>query len=161
MVTRKNNRRKKLDRKENRKVRNATKVSAHGITFKSKLERMVYDTLVEEGLNPKYEPITYTVWKGFRPTVPSYERSTKTKKLELAVKKLIDIRYTPDFILEYDGVTAIIEAKGKENELFPMRKKLFLGLLEKMPNTIYFVVRTKKETLEAIEIIKQYANENN
>ena len=54
MVVRKNNRKKKHEKEENKKVKNATKIVKYGIHFKSKLEVMVYETLMKEGMNPKY-----------------------------------------------------------------------------------------------------------
>ena len=158
MVVRKNNRKKKQDNEENKKVKNATKVVKYGIHFKSKLEVMVYETLIKEGMNPKYEPTTFVLWKGFKPTANIYDRKNKSESgsFHQETDKIIDIKYTPDFIFDYKGITVIIEAKGKVNETFPLKKKLFVSLLEKMSKTFYFVVRTKKETLEAINIIKHY-----
>lgn len=159
MVIRKNNRKKKQEKEENKKVKNATKIVKYGIHFKSKLEVMVYETLIKEGMNPKYEPTTFVLWRGFKPTSNIYDRKNKTESCSFhkETDKIIDIKYTPDFIFDYKGITVIIEAKGKINETFPLKKKLFVSLLEKMSKTFYFVVRTKKETLEAINIIKEYA----
>jgi hypothetical protein len=158
MVIRRNNRKKKQEKEENKKVKNATKVVKYGIHFKSKLEVTVYETLVKEGMNPKYEPTTFVLWRGFKPTAKVYDRKNKTESgsFHQETDKIIDIKYTPDFIFDYNGITVIIEAKGKVNETFPLKKKLFVSLLEKMSKTFYFVVRTKKETLEAINIIKNY-----
>ena len=159
MVIRKNNRKKKEDKQENKKVKNATKVVKYGIHFKSKLEVMVYETLVKNGMNPKYEPTTYVLWHGFKPQSMLYDRKNKKESgsFHQETDKIIDIKYTPDFIFDYKGITVIIEAKGRANDTFYIKKKLFISLLEKMSNTFYFVVRTKKETLEAINIIKEYA----
>ena len=158
MVVRKNNRKKKEDKQENKKVKNATKIVKYGIHFKSKLEVMVYETLVKEGMHPKYEPTTFVLWRGFKPTSNIYDRKNKTESgsFHQETDKIIDIKYTPDFIFDYKGLTVIIEAKGKVNETFPLKKKLCVSLLEKMSKTFYFVVRTKKETLEVINIIKNY-----
>jgi ribosomal protein S8 len=54
----------------NKKIRNATQSTSEGITFKSKLERSVYNTLLEQGFEPKYEPITFVIWEGFHPEIP-------------------------------------------------------------------------------------------
>ena len=71
--------------------------------------------------------------------------------------KVRDITYTPDFIILYNGTMFIIEAKGIENDTFPLKKKLFRRLLESMEMPcVYFEVRTKRELLEAIKIIKSY-----
>ena len=44
--------------KSNKKIRNATECKSGSLTFKSQLEKMVYNTLVEQGFNPQYEPRT-------------------------------------------------------------------------------------------------------
>ena len=151
---------KKKKESENKKVRNATKVSFKGIHFKSKLEARMYEILIKEGFKPKYEEETFVLWEGFKPTVPFYDRSKKTKKLELMTTKLIDITYTPDFILWYKGWKVIIEAKGIENETFPIKKKLFRKYLEGKDKILFFELRTLTELKEAIRIIKTYADEN-
>ena len=55
-----------------------------------------------------------------------------------------------------------IEAKGIENDVFYIKKKMFIKYLDDvLGNTgvrsIYFEVYTKKQLLQAIEIIKDYA----
>lgn len=151
----------------NKKIRNATPLEYGNIKFKSTLEKLVYKTLVESGLDVQYEPQTFTLWEGFKPTVPFYDRSKKTKNLELTDKKLIDIKYTPDFVVHYPpGIIAFIEAKGMENDVFYIKKKLFRSLLEEAAQNnnatyypMYFEVYTKKNVLQAIQLIKDYAEE--
>ena len=68
-----------------------------------------------------------------------------------------DITYTPEFTILYNDTLFIIEAKGIENDTFPLKKKLFRRLLESMEMPcVYFEVHTKKELLEVIKIIKSY-----
>lgn len=144
----------------NKKIRNATPLEYDSITFKSKLEVMAYKALKEYGFLPQYEPITYTLIDGFKPTVPFYERSKKTKALELNDKKIISIKYTPDFIVIYKNICAFIELKGMENDVYYIKKKLFRKYLEDNKDInpsnkyLYFEIHTKKELLKAIEIIK-------
>lgn len=143
----------------NRKIRNATPEQYENIQFKSKIEAMVYRTLIHEGFNPEYESHTYTIWEGFRPTVPYYTRNKKKESI-LNLKKLINITYTPDFYMEYKGLKIIIEVKGQVNDVFPYKFKMFRKHIEKMPdknNYLIFEVFTKKQLLEFIEIIKDYA----
>lgn len=144
---------------ENRKIRNATPEEYNAIRFKSKIETMVYKTLLQYGFEPKYETHTYTIWEGFRPTVPFYTRN-KAKAIILNLKKLINITYTPDFYIEYEGLKIIIEVKGATNDVFPYKFKMFRKHIESMPdkdNYLIFEVFTKKQLLESIEIIKSYA----
>ena len=143
----------------NRKIRNATPEQYENIQFKSKIEAMVYRTLIHEGFNPEYESHTYTIWEGFRPTVPYYTRNKKKESI-LNLKKLINITYTPDFYMEYKGLKIIIEVKGQVNDVFPYKFKMFRKHIEEMPdknNYLIFEVFTKKQLLEFIEIIKDYA----
>lgn len=69
--------------------------------------------------------------------------------------------YTPDFTFNYNGRLIIIEAKGKENDTYPIKKKLFRGVLETLPNNpMFFEIFNKKQLLQAIEIIKSYESIN-
>lgn len=140
----------------NRKIKNATESVLNGITFKSKLERTFYKTLVDAGLDPKYESEKFILVKGFKPTVPFYNRS-KSKVFRKDMSKIRDITYTPDFTISYNNTLFIIEAKGIENDTFPIKKKLFRRYLEyEMIPCVYFEVHTKRELLEVINIIKSY-----
>ena len=139
----------------NRKILGATSLVSDGISFKSKLEVVIYKELLRAGFNPKYEERKFVIWEGVKPTKPFYNRDIQTKMLKLDMGKMRDITYTPDFTFEYKNHLVIIEAKGFENDTFPIKKKLFRGLLEKMETlVIYFEVYTKKQLLQAIEILK-------
>ena len=140
---------------ENKKIKNASPLEYDGISFKSKLEKMVYQTLREHGLPAEYEPHKFIIWEGFKPTVPFYNKDTNTRMLKLEDKKIINISYTPDFLINYNGYLVIIEAKGMENNCFYLKKKMFRKWLEDYePKSIYFEIYTKKQLLQAIDIIK-------
>lgn len=144
-------------RTENKKIKNASPLEYDGISFKSKLEKMIYQTLKESGFPVKYEPYKFIIWKGFRPTVPFYDKDKVTRMLKLERKKIIDITYTPDFVFEHNDYLVVIEAKGMENDRFYLKKKMFRKLLEENhPKSIYFEIYTKKQLLQAIDIIKKY-----
>lgn len=138
---------------ENKKIRNATSLTVDGITFKSKSEASVYKHLLQAGFKPDYEKITYTIWEGFKPTIPFYG------KTGLNMKKLISITYTPDFTFFYKGIFIIIEVKGFQNDIFPYKFKMFRKYLEQLnyKNTLIFEVFSIKQLKECIEIIKSYA----
>ena len=139
----------------NKKIRGATSLVSDGISFKSQLEVVIYKELLRAGFNPKYEERKFVIWEGIKPTKPFYNRDIQTKMLKLDMGKMRDITYTPDFTFEYKNHLIIIEAKGFENATFPIKKKLFRGLLEKMETSvIYLEVYTKKQLLQAIEILK-------
>jgi len=155
----------------NKKIKNATAVVADNIDFKSKLEGRVYQILSSLGYEVHYEPFTFVLWEGFKPTIPFYDQEVVHKRptgnIKLNLKKIIDIKYTPDFVFEaYNPqnktyATCFIEAKGLENDVFYIKKKLFRHYLEKIqPSTcsklLYFEVHTLKQLKQSIEIIKQY-----
>lgn len=145
---------------ENKKIRNARESVFNDIRFKSKLEESFYKTLVAAGLEPGYEQTKFVLAGGFKPTVPFFNRS-KSKVFRMDMTKVRDITYTPDFIILHNGTMFIIEAKGIENDTFPLKKKLFRRLLESMEMPcVYFEVRTKRELLEVIKIIKSYGTTN-
>lgn len=159
----------------NKKIRNATQSVSKGITFQSQLEKSIYNTLLQHGFEPQYEPKTFTLWGGFIPITPFYDKETdkqNEKRAELLGKKvpkilvpktgkIVGIRYTPDFYFKYKDLNIYIEAKGIENDVFYIKKKMFIKYLddryiENGEKSIYFEVYTKKQLLQAIEIIKSY-----
>lgn len=142
--------------KANKKIRNATPKEFNGIKFKSILEVMVYKTLLSVGFEPLYEKNKFVIWQGLYPSVPFYDKDATTRMLKLNKKKIIDITYTPDFTFEYNKRLIIIEVKGFENDVFPVKKKLFRKSLEENhPEALFFEIYTKKQLLQAIEIIKK------
>lgn len=145
---------------ENRRILGATPyVAFDGTQMRSKLETRVYKWLYDLGLKPKYEAETFTYWKGPRPTVPFYDLS-KTRHNQLNMKKLVDMSYTPDFTFEYNGIKIIIEAKGIENDQFPIRKKLFRAYLETLDYPVIFAeIYTRKQLLEFIDSIRNETTE--
>lgn len=165
---------------ENKKIRNATKCKSNNITFKSQLEKMAYNVLVEQGFNPLYEPKTFTLWDSFIPITPFYDKETNTQRdkrieqgstiknrlLVLKNSKVLGIRYTPDFYFKYKDLDVYLELKGVENDVFYIKKKLFIKYLDNVyvntkQKSIYFEIYTKKQLLQAINIIKNLNNEEN
>lgn len=133
---------------------NASPLEYDDISFKSKLEKMTYQTLREHGFPAQYEPRKFIIWEGFKPTVPFYNKDKSTRMLKIESKKIIDISYTPDFMFNHNNRLVIIECKGFENDIYPIKKKLFRKWLEaNLPNSIYFEIYTKKQLLQAIDII--------
>ena len=162
----------------NKKIRNATACKSSSITFKSQLEKIIYNTLIEQGFTPKYEP-KRIVLLNFEPcTVPFYDKETDTqykkrleeggkspKLLNLKSNVLLPITYTPDFYIQYNNIDVWIEAKGMENDVYYLKKKLFRRYLENQSKqgikSIFFEIYSKKQLLQAIEIFKQYAEKCN
>lgn len=149
---------------ENKKVINATPTTSMGVAFKSKLEQKLFKVLQDEGLNPKYEPFKFQIWKGFRPTVPFYERNKRTKHIESNSKKIIDITYTPDICFTFNKYIVFVECKpdGFTNDVYPYKQKLFRKYMETEfidKNPIFVRVGTIKNLKEFISILRTEYNE--
>ena len=129
------------------------KVTYDGITFASGLERYMYQALKKAKIKAKYEGETYILQEAFNFKVDSFERQSNGKgdMVNRGEKKILPIKYTPDFI----GKGFIIETKGRANESFPMRWKMFKKYINKhnMPVTLY-KPQNQKECDKVVELIK-------
>jgi len=101
----------------------AKKASADGIQFRSGLEKHTYLALKEAGLYEMYEVEVFQLIDGFTLPNLSIEKQANGKGefVNRGGKKILGIKYTPDFT----GFDYIIECKGRANESFPLRWKLF------------------------------------
>ena len=101
----------------------AKRISYDGINFASGLERYMYMALKKAKLKFQYEGETFELVKAFEFTQEAIERQSngKGEYRNRGNKKILNIKYTPDFV----GKDFIIECKGRANESFPMRWKLF------------------------------------
>lgn len=114
---------KKTTKKKARQVVNSKKVVIDGITFASSLEGTMYKLLKQSGIVFAYEMKTYTIFDSFKYEGECYERVQKRSKEMVDRPKVSGITYTPDFSdLNEEW---IIEVKGRANESFPLRWKLF------------------------------------
>lgn len=132
---------------------------------------MAYNCLLQEGFNPQYEPTTFTLIEAFESKTPFYDKETDSqfnkrkesgdispRKLVQKGDKIQGIRYTPDFYFKYGNLNVYIEMKGIENDVHYIKKKLFRRYLDQQSEaSIYFEIYSKKQLLQAIEIIKDYA----
>ena len=137
----------------------AKKVTYDGIKFASGLEKYMYMALKKAKIKAKYEGQTYTIQEGFMFNNESYERQSngKGELVNRGCKKILPIRYTPDFISD----SFIIECKGRANESFPMRWKLFKKYVNiNMKHVTLYKPQNQKECDEVIKlIIKKSKNE--
>ena len=141
----------KRKRKKRGPVR-AKKVVYDGITFASGLEKYMYRALKKAKVKAKYEGRTYTIQSGFEFNMDSYERQSNGKGefKNRGNKKILPIKCTPDFI----GDGFIIECKGRANESFPMRWKLFKGYVNTVqPYVTLYKPQNQKECDQVIELI--------
>ena len=139
----------------NKKVINATKVKVGEVEYRSKFERSVAKYLEDNNIPFEYEKHKFTLFEGFKPTFHCYFPD-KLGNLELDLTKLRSTTYTPDFVGDY----WVIETKGRSNDLYPVKLKLFRTLIESSEEykkyKLFIEPHNQKQILQAIEIIKQY-----
>lgn len=100
----------------------ARKCQADGIFFQSGLEKYMYTTLKANGLFEFYEGEVFQLMEPFQLSNQCIERQGNGKgEMKQRSTGIRGISYTPDFT----GKDYIIETKGRANESFPMRWKLF------------------------------------
>ena len=131
----------------------AKKVTYDGITFASGLERYMYQALVKAKIKSKYEGETFVLLDGFYFDNEVYERQSngKGEMVNRGCKRILPIKYTPDFI----GKDFIIETKGRANESFPMRWKMFKKYVkENMPHVTLYKPQNQKDCDETIKLIQ-------
>ena len=128
------------------------KVTFDGITFASGLEKYMYQALKKAKIKAKYEGQTYVLQEAFDFKVNSFERQAngKGEMVNRGQKKIQSIKYTPDFI----SSSFIIECKGRANESFPIRWKMFKNYVKNnMPHVILYKPQNQKECDKVIELI--------
>ena len=129
------------------------KISCDGINFASGLERYMYLALKKDRIKALYEGETFELQEAFDFPFESYERcgNGKGEYKNRGSKKILNIKYTPDFI----GKNFIIETKGRANESFPLRWKMFKKLMannSREPFTLY-KPQNHKECDETVRLI--------
>ncbi len=128
------------------------RVTYDGINFASGLERYMYMALKKNKIKAKYEGETFVLLSGFHFDNEVYERQSngKGEYKNRGCKRILPIKYTPDFI----GDNFIIETKGRANESFPMRWKLFKQLvMRQFPSYTLYKPQNQKECDETIRLI--------
>jgi hypothetical protein len=132
----------------------AKKVTFDGIKFASGLEKYMYMVLKKAKIKAKYEGQTYTVQEGFMFNNESFERQSNGKGdlVNRGCKKILPIKYTPDFVSD----SFIIECKGRANESFPMRWKMFKKYVnDNLKHVTLYKPQNQKECDKVIELIKK------
>jgi len=130
----------------------AKKVTFDGIKFASGLEKYMYIALQKAKIHAIYEGATFELQEGFMFDVDSYERQGNGKgtMINRGRKKILNIKYTPDFV----SPSFIIECKGRANESFPLRWKMFKKYVNhKMKHVTLYKPQNQKECDEVIELI--------
>ena len=130
----------------------AKKVTFDGIKFASGLEKYMYQALKKAKIHSIYEGCTFTVQEGFVFENESYERQSNGKgdMVNRGSKKILPIKYTPDFVSD----SFIIECKGRANESFPLRWKMFKKYVkDNLKHVTLYKPQNQKECDEVIKLI--------
>jgi hypothetical protein len=130
----------------------AKKVVVDGIQFASGLERYMYLALKKAKLKAIYEGETYVIQEGFDFNQSCYEKQSngKGEYKDRGNKKILPVKYTPDFV----GKDFIIECKGRANESFPMRWKMFKNYVkDNLPSVTLYKPQNQKDCDETINLI--------
>ena len=128
------------------------KVTFDGIQFASGLEKYMYKALKKAKIKALYEGATFVLQEDFKFDIDSYERQAngKGEMVNRGQKKIQNIKYTPDFVSD----SFIIECKGRANESFPIRWKMFKKYVkEHLKRVTLYKPQNQKECDQVIELI--------
>ena len=129
------------------------KVTFDGIQFASGLEKYMHIALKKAKIHNTYEGCTFVVQEGFMFDNKSYERQAngKGEMVNRGSKKVLPIKYTPDFVSD----SFIIECKGRANESFPLRWKMFKKYInDHVKHVTLYKPQNQKECDEVVNLIK-------
>jgi hypothetical protein len=133
------------------------KVVYDGITFASGLEKYMYKALKDANIPCEYEKHTFELLPSFTFKNDCIERQANGKGdfINRGNKKVLNLKYTPDFI----GDGFIIETKGRANDSFPLRWKMFKYLMTLMcdKRTLY-KPQSQRECDVTVELILKNRN---
>ena len=130
----------------------AKKVTFDGIQFASGLEKYMYIALKNAKIYAEYEGATFVLQEDFKFEIDSYERQAngKGEMVNRGQKKIQNIKYTPDFVSD----SFIIECKGRANESFPIRWKMFKKhVKEQLKHVTLYKPQNQKECDKVVELI--------
>ena len=142
---------KKRFKRKNGPVR-SKKVTFDGIQFASGLEKYMYLALKKAKIKAMYEGETYVLQEHFMFDTDSYERQANGKgdMINRGQKKIQNIKYIPDFVSD----SFIIECKGRANESFPIRWKMFKKHVKAtLPHVTLYKPQNQKECHKVVELI--------
>lgn len=133
-------------------------VSYDGITFASGLEKYMYKALKDAKIDFRYEGEVFELMPAFLFNNECNERQSNGKGdfINRGNKKILNIKYTPDFT----GWDFIIETKGRANDSFPLRWKMFKKwMIDNNDNRTLYKPQTNAECLKTIELILKKRND--
>ena len=128
------------------------KVVVDNIEFKSGLEAYMYKALKAANIKAQYVGISYELIPSFDFKNKSYEKQSngKGEYKNRGGTKIRKFTYTPDFT----GTGFIIECKGRANESFPIRWKLFKKYVsERLRGVTLYKPQNQKQCDETVNLI--------
>lgn len=146
---------KKISRKKGPVV--SKKVIYDGVTLASGLEKYMYKSLSDAKIDFNYEGEVFELLPSFHFENGCIERQSNSKGeyINRGNKKVLNIKYTPDFV-SYDF---IIETKGRANDSFPLRWKMFKKWMhDNNDKRIVYKPQSQKEVDITIELILKNRN---
>jgi hypothetical protein len=146
---------KKISRKKGPVV--SKKVIYDGVTLASGLEKYMYKSLLDARIDFNYEGEVFELLPSFHFENGCIERQSNSKGeyINRGNKKVLNIKYTPDFV-SYDF---IIETKGRANDSFPLRWKMFKKWMhDNNDKRIVYKPQNQKEVDITIELILKNRN---
>jgi hypothetical protein len=141
---------KRISRKKGPVV--SKKVIYNGITFASGLEKYMYKALKDANIDFRYEGENFELLHAFQFSNNCYERQSNGKGdfVNRGNKKVLNIKYTPDFT----GWDFIIETKGRANDSFPLRWKMFKDWMTNNNDTrILYKPQSQSDCNETVRLI--------
>lgn len=148
----------------NKRILGAAPISYNSIKFKSRLECSCYKKLEHSGLDFLYEGEKIVLLEGFKPeNVTIYAPGRRAagkydKDITIRDRAIVNITYTPDFIVTKGIYKIYFDVKGKENDTYPIKKKMFLKYLEDRNDGMkymFFEPHSVTQMIQAINIINQ------
>lgn len=130
----------------------AKKQTYDGIKFDSGLEVTMYKLLKKNGFKFEREGKKFVVFSKIKLTNGCWERPQKRSPEMKDRRNVREVTYTPDFV-DIKG-RWIIECKGRANEQFPIKWKLFklyVSQMEKPP--MIFIPTNEKDCQQVIEVL--------
>ena len=112
----------------------------------------MYLALKKAKIKAHYEGETYVLQDSFVFENKSYEKQSNGKGefKNRGEKKILNIKYTPDFV----NPSFIIECKGRANESFPIRWKMFKKhVKEHLKHVTLYKPQNQKDCDEVIKLI--------
>ena len=134
------------------------KCQMNGITLASGLEKHMYKSLLDAKIDFNYEGEVFELLPSFHFENDCVERQSNGKGdfVNRGNKKVLNIKYTPDFV----GYDFIIETKGRANDSFPLRWKMFKKWMhDHNDKRILYKPQNQKEVDETVKLILKNRNQ--